>query len=269
MPPYSRGLDEDTTRWSTTESGGVGCDANELRLQSVSAGYGQQLVLEDVSFVARVSGVTCILGKNGTGKSTLLGVISGSIQLARGSIVFGGCDISQCSTRRRLELGLVHVLQGRSLFKDMTVRENLFLGGYIVRSHKVVRTRIDAVCETLPALRKWMGTRAGLLSGGEQRIVEIGRALVAGPKYLLLDEPSIGLAPNTRVAVFEMLARVAGNGVGMLIVEQNARAALSISDSCVVLGNGRVARQVAASELRSDAALRGVFEVRSSVVHDP
>ena len=209
-------------------------------LEGVVAGYGFGDVLRGLDLVAEDGEITCLIGPNGAGKSTVLRAVSGLLQPRLGSIKVGDHEIAGVSPRAMLELGVVHVPQERSLFPLMTVWENLLMGAYILRDRNEVRRRADALVERFPLLSERRAERAGSLSGGEQKTVEIARALMLEPRVLLIDEPSIGLAPRARSEVFTTLASLSEGGWTILLVEQNARSGLAIADRGAVLDGGVV-----------------------------
>ncbi len=211
-----------------------------LTVRGVTAGYGGGDILKQVSLEVPEGGITCIVGPNGAGKSTLLATISGLLRLRQGEIRFSGQVISGCSPREILARGVAHVPQAHSLFPEMTVRENVELGAYTVRDPGLVQRRLEAVEELYPIVRDRAQEKAGSLSGGQQRLVEFARSLMLDPAMIVLDEPSMGLDPQTRQIVFEMVELMNRQGKTILLVEQNARAGLRLSTNGVVLENGMV-----------------------------
>src|SRR6266851_5364245 len=228
-------------------------------LKDVVAGYGFGDVLRGLDLVAEAGEITCLIGPNGAGKSTVLRAVSGLLRPRRGAILLGDRNIVGVSPRHLLELGVVHVPQERSLFPLMTVWENMLMGGFIRQGRKEVRRRAESLAERFPLIRERSGERAGSLSGGEQKTVEIARALMLEPKVLLVDEPSIGLAPKARAEVFATLASLSDDGWTVLLVEQNARAGLAISHHGAVLDAGRVALTGPGSELLNDPRVAELY----------
>jgi branched-chain amino acid transport system ATP-binding protein len=206
----------------------------------VTAGYGGGDILKGVSFTVARHEIMCIVGPNGSGKSTLLSTISGILRPRRGEIAFLGDSLVGLAPRQILAKGVVLVPQAHSLFPEMTVRENVEMGAYTVRDPGLVRRRLDEVEELFPLVRERAGDKAGSLSGGQQRLVELARSLMLDPSLIVLDEPSIGLDPPTRRTVFHMIRVMNQQGRTILLVEQNARAGLKLSTRGLVLENGRV-----------------------------
>jgi branched-chain amino acid transport system ATP-binding protein len=215
-------------------------DETLLELRGVCAGYGGGDILKDVSIKVPAGEITCVVGPNGAGKSTMLAAICGLLRPRRGQIGFDGQLITGMTPGEILALGIALVPQTHSLFPDMTVRENVEMGAFTVRDQELVRRRLAAVEELYPIVRERARERAGSLSGGQQRLVEFARSLMLEPKLIVLDEPSMGLDPQTRRVVFEMIELMRGQGRTVLLVEQNARAGLKLSSHGVVLENGTV-----------------------------
>jgi branched-chain amino acid transport system ATP-binding protein len=237
-----------------------------IALENVVAGYGFGDVLRGLDLVAEAGEITCLIGPNGAGKSTVLRAVSGLLRPSSGSITFGDTDITGQSPRRLLALGIVHVPQERSLFPLMTVWENLLLGGYITRDRRSVQKRAEELAERFPLIAERRRERAGSLSGGEQKTVEIARALMLDPKVLLIDEPSIGLAPKARSSVFATLASLSGGGWTILLVEQNARSGLAIAQHGAVLDGGIVKHIGPGSKLLDDPEVGRLYlGVRAAV----
>ena len=223
-------------------SAGNGHTSSEvlLTLDGVTAGYGGGDILKGVSFHVAANEIMCIVGPNGSGKSTLLSTISGILRPRRGQIDFRGDSLVGLAPRQIITKGVVLVPQAHSLFPEMTVRENVEMGAFTVRDSALVRRRRDEVEELFPLVRERARDKAGSLSGGQQRLVELARSLMLDPALIVLDEPSIGLDPPTRRMVFHMIRVMNEQGRTILLVEQNARAGLKLSTRGLVLENGTV-----------------------------
>ena len=211
-----------------------------LTVEGVIAGYGGGDILKGVSFTVARNEIMCIVGPNGSGKSTLLATISGILRPRRGQIDFLGDSLVGLAPRQILAKGVVLVPQAHSLFPEMTVLENVEMGAYTLRDAALVRRRREELEEMFPLVRERARDKAGSLSGGQQRLVELARSLMLDPALIVLDEPSIGLDPPTRRAVFHMIRLMNQQGRTILLVEQNARAGLKLSTRGLVLENGRV-----------------------------
>jgi branched-chain amino acid transport system ATP-binding protein len=230
-----------------------------LALQGVRAGYGAADVLRGVDLVLEPGTITCLVGPNGAGKSTVLRTVSGLLRPRQGRIVLDGDDIAGLSPGAVLRRGVVHVPQERGLFAGMTVWENLLMGGHILRDSAAVRRRAEAVAERFPIVAERRRDRAGALSGGQQKIVEIARALMLEPRLILMDEPSMGLDPKARRVVFETITGLNADGHTILLVEQNARAGLGIAHRGAVMDGGAVAIAAGGPELLEDPRMAQLY----------
>ncbi|HKO04060.1 MAG TPA: ABC transporter ATP-binding protein [Candidatus Acidoferrales bacterium] len=230
-----------------------------LILESIEAAYGDFQALFNISLQVEEGGVVSIIGANGAGKSTTLRVISGLLRPHGGAIRFRGEDISRVKPYEMVERGISHVPEGRQLFPHMSVEENLALGAYVPRSRPRLWELMEEQFELFPRLKERRKQLAGTLSGGEQQMVAIARGLMAQPVLLLLDEPSLGLAPKIVEEVFEKLRQVSGRGVTVLIVEQNVVDGLSISDTGYVVENGAVVLSGSSKELLANQQVRAAY----------
>jgi branched-chain amino acid transport system ATP-binding protein len=230
-----------------------------LELRSVRAGYGGFQALFDVSLEVRHGEAVGVIGPNGAGKTTLLRVISGLIRPSAGSIAMEGVDLVATPAHRIVAVGIAHVPESRRLFPRMTVEDNLRMGGFLPSARARYRERLDFVYDLFPRLRERRRQLAGTMSGGEQQMCAIGRALMSDPKLLLLDEPSAGLAPVIVEQVFDLVKRIRAGGLNVLIVEQNVRQVLRVVDRAYLLKAGSIRTSGPASELLSSETLREAY----------
>ena len=226
-----------------------------LEVDGVAASYGQIRALRGIDLKVRRGQVVALLGANGAGKTTTLKTISGLVRADVGTIRLEGEEITGQSAHRIARMGLVHVPEGRHILKGLSVQENLELGAFTIRSAETRRTRMDEVYEQFPILGKRRHQDGSLLSGGEQQMLAMGRALMQGPRVLLLDEPSMGLAPKLVTDIMRIVKRLNEAGTTILLVEQNARLALRLAHYGYVLENGEVRMQDSAENLRADASI--------------
>ncbi len=223
-----------------------------LRIRNVDAGYGERVVLRRVTLHVAAGEIVTIVGANGAGKTTLLRTVAGLVRPRGGEVFFGGEGVTQVATERIVAMGCSLVPEGRQVFATMPVRENLLLGGHVqlARGRKrEVAEDLERVYGLFPILKTREGQLAGTLSGGEQQMLAIGRALMARPKLMMLDEPSMGLAPLVVKDIFAIVRRIREEGTTVLLVEQNARSALKIADRGYVLETGRIVLQGTSEEL--------------------
>lgn len=227
-----------------------------LEVKNISAYYGDAQALENVSLQMPFNGITALLGPNAAGKSTTLRVISGLIPARTGDIQFNGQSILKLSPQQRVQLGIVHVPEGRKLFGSLTVEENLILGGYTTRKDRKMQSRLDAIYDHFPRLAERRSQEAGLMSGGEQQMCAVGRGLMAEPKALLIDEMSLGLAPVIVTQMFSIVKDIAATGVGVLLVEQHVKNALEVADFATIIDGGYTRVSGTAAELRESDVVR-------------
>lgn len=230
-----------------------------LTVESVSAAYGSAAVLSEVSLVAKAGAITCILGANGAGKTTLVRCILGLMPLKGGKIALDGADLAAWPVHSRASLGIGCVPEGRRIFPQMSVEENLRVGAYLVRDDTVIRKRLDGVYERFPRLRERLDQLAGTMSGGEQAMVSIGRALMSEPKLLVFDEPSLGLSPALVQDSFSVVQEINRSGVTILLIEQNVHQTLAISHYGYVLAQGRMVAKGTPQELRADDEVQRAY----------
>jgi branched-chain amino acid transport system ATP-binding protein len=230
-----------------------------LRLEKLSARYGAIRALENVSLEVPAGKIVCLLGANGAGKTTTLNCISGMVRTERGRIVFDDHDITREPPERIVRRGIVQVPEGREIFPTLNVADNLRLGSWVRRRARDATRDFERVLDYFPVLRDRAAQRAGTLSGGEQQMLMLARALMARPKLLLLDEPSLGLSPVLIESLFAIIARIHREGLAILLVEQNARIALASSDYGYVLENGEIKLEGPAASLADDPAVREAY----------
>jgi branched-chain amino acid transport system ATP-binding protein len=230
-----------------------------LTLTDVVAGYGAMTILNGTSFSVRRAAITTVIGPNGAGKSTVFKAIFGMLPVRAGRIVFDGKDVTNLEPRELLGQGISYVPQGRNIFPELSVRHNLELGGISAPRTVDIRARMEAAMQRFPVLRTKADRQASTLSGGEQKLLEIARALLLEPKLMLIDEPSIGLSPLMVQETFAVLRELRDRGVSILMVEQNARSALEISDDGLVLEQGRTRMAGRAVDLLNDSRVGSLF----------
>jgi len=230
-----------------------------LDVRSIEVRYGAATALWDVSMRVDAGELVCVVGPNGAGKTTLINVIAGLNRIASGTLRHGSCDLARLPAHLFCAEGIAIVPEGRRLFTGLTVRENLTLGSYrtSVKAHR--RASLERVCALFPALVEKLDRPAGSLSGGQQQMVAIGRALMARPRLLLLDEPSLGLAPMIVIELFQTIREVNAEGVAVLLVEQNVAMALAIASRAYVLEEGRIAAEGPAAELAARPEIRRAY----------
>ena len=229
-----------------------------IEFDDVVSGYKDFMILNNLSFKARRGAITLLIGPNGAGKSTVLKTLFGLLKPRQGKVLLNGENINGASQKDLLAKGIAFVPQGRNLFGQLTVFENLELGG-ITLGMKTTHERIPEILDFFPRVKERLNSRAASLSGGEQKQLEIGRALLLRPKVLLIDEPSIGLSPIVVLDVFKLLRKLAEQGTTILMVEQNVKSALAYSDDAIALESGRLVLHKPASEILSDPNMERLF----------
>ncbi|MBN3564684.1 ABC transporter ATP-binding protein [Aliamphritea spongicola] len=229
-----------------------------LEINNVNTHYGQIQALHDVSIDIQKGEIVTLIGANGAGKTTLMMTICGDPQASSGQIRFDGEELSSLNTPEIMRKGLAIVPEGRRVFSGMTVEENLFMGSYF-RSKEDAEKTVQHVLELFPRLEERYKQRAGTMSGGEQQMLAIGRAMMSKPRLLLLDEPSLGLAPIIIQQIFDIIQRLRDEGVTIFLVEQNANQALRIADRGYVLENGRIVKSDTGENLLTDASVREAY----------
>jgi len=230
-----------------------------LRAEGLTAGYGKMAILHDITLEVRPGEMVSVIGPNGAGKSTAFKTIVGFLRPTSGRVVFDGQDIAGLRPDQVLVRGLAYVPQGRIVFPQMTVLENLEMGAYIERDATRIRQALDRVCALFPILGERRSRKAGTMSGGEQQMVAIGRALMTTPKLIMLDEPSLGLAPKFVTLIFDKLTEMRRAGFTLMVVEQNAARALAVADRGYVLELGRNRFEGTGAALLADPEVKRLY----------
>ncbi len=230
-----------------------------LEVQNISVNYGAAPALWDISIHVQSQELVCVVGPNGAGKTTLINAIAGLHGVKSGKLVFNGRDITRLESHRFCEEGIAIVPEGRRLFTQMTVMDNLELGSFIPGAKAHRAERLERVLALFPALKVKLQAAAGSLSGGQQQMVAIGRALMAGPKLLLLDEPSLGLAPSIVIDMFDAIRRINAEGTAVLLVEQNVSMALETANRAYVVEEGRIVAQGDAKEMMNRPEIQRAY----------
>ena len=230
-----------------------------LSLKYVVAGYGKMTILNGISAEIRRGALTTVIGPNGAGKSTLFKTVFGLLGVRSGKVLLDGQETTSLPPRRMLDAGVCYVPQGRNLFPELSVRHNLELGGVALSDQTALAGRMDAVMARFPMLREKADRQASTLSGGQQKVLEVARGLLLAPKLVLIDEPSIGLSPLLVQEVFAILKELRAQGVTILLIEQNARQALAISDYGLVLEQGQTRIQDTAANILADPRVAQLF----------
>ena len=230
-----------------------------LKVNKIDVYYGDMQALREVSIEVQPGEIVSVIGSNGAGKSTLLKTISGILRPRRGSISMDGRDITRAASWRIVELGISHVPEGRQIFPSMTVLENLEMGAQFQRPRKMAPQTLEQVFSYFPRLKERLHQKAGTLSGGEQQMLAMGRGLMSLPELMMLDEPSLGLAPLLVSTIFEIIEKINAQGTSILLIEQNVFHSLKISDRGYVLENGRIALSGTGADLLENPHIRKTY----------
>ena len=230
-----------------------------LEVKDLQVYYGVIQALKGISFHVNQGEVIALIGANGAGKTTTLQTLTGILSPKSGSIVFEGKDLTRTPAHKIVEMGMAHVPEGRRVFADMSVYENLLLGAYTRKDKAEIAESLASVYKRFPRLEERKGQRAGTLSGGEQQRLAMGRALMSRPRIILMDEPSMGLSPNFVNEIFDIIREVSESGTTVLLVEQNAKKALSIADRAYVLETGSITMDGKAEDLLNDEAVQKAY----------
>ncbi|MCG3208902.1 MAG: High-affinity branched-chain amino acid transport ATP-binding protein LivF [Anaerolineae bacterium] len=230
-----------------------------LEIKNISSGYGEVQILWGVSLKLEKGKLTSLVGANGVGKTTLMRTVVGLIKPSTGSVSFNGSDVTKTSAHAKAAQGLVLVPEGRQLFTDMTVSENLEMGAFTQRAKANFKRNLERVYEMFPRLKERINQKSGTMSGGEQQMLAVARGLMAQPDVLMIDELSLGLAPFLVLDLFEILKRLKDDGLTMLLVEQNVQMALAVSDYAYVLADGKVELEGPSRELAQNEHVRAAY----------
>ena len=230
-----------------------------LKITDLSVHYGVIQALKGVSLEVKEKEIVALIGANGAGKTTLLHAISGLLKKSGGEIEFLGQSITKKNARDIVKAGITQVPEGRRIFPDMSVAENLWMGAYLRKDKAGIQSDLESVCQRFPRLAERMKQLAGTLSGGEQQMLAMGRALMSHPKTILMDEPSMGLSPKLVKEIFSIIRKLHEQGITILLVEQNAKMALSIADRAYVLETGRITMEGDAKELLNNEQVRKAY----------
>ena len=230
-----------------------------LEIKDLEVNYGVIKAIKGVSFDVNEGEIIALIGANGAGKTTILHTITGLIQAKKGSIVFDGKELTKTPPHKIVSMGMAHVPEGRRVFADMSVYENLLLGAYTRKDKAEIAESLAGVYKRFPRLEERKGQRAGTLSGGEQQMLAMGRALMSKPRIILMDEPSMGLSPIFVNEIFDIIKEVSESGTTVLLVEQNAKKALSIADRAYVLETGSITLEGKADDLLHDESVQKAY----------
>ena len=230
-----------------------------LEVKGLQVYYGVIQALKDISFEVNQGEVIALIGANGAGKTTTLHTVTGLLPSKAGSIMFEGVDITKMPAHKIVEMGIAHVPEGRRVFSQLSVYENLIMGAYTRKDKKEIAENLEKVYQRFPRLKERKNQRAGTLSGGEQQMLAMGRALMSNPKMIVMDEPSMGLSPIFVNEIFDIIEKVSASGTTVLLVEQNAKKALSIADRAYVLETGKIVLSGDANELMNDDSIKKAY----------
>ena len=230
-----------------------------LEVKGLQVYYGVIQALKDVSFEVNQGEVIALIGANGAGKTTTLHTITGLLPAKQGSIIFEGVDITKMPAHKIVEMGIAHVPEGRRVFSQLSVYENLIMGAFTRKDKKEIAENLENVYKRFPRLKERKNQRAGTLSGGEQQMLAMGRALMSNPKMIVMDEPSMGLSPIFVNEIFDIIEKVSASGTTVLLVEQNAKKALSIADRAYVLETGNIVLSGDAKTLMNDDSIKKAY----------
>lgn len=230
-----------------------------LKVENLEVAYGMIKAIKGVSFEVNEGEVIALIGANGAGKTTILHTVTGLLSPQAGSIVFEGVELTKIPAHKIVGMGMAHVPEGRRVFQELTVLENLKLGAFILNDKKRIESNLEYVYTHFPRLKERRGQVAGTLSGGEQQMLAMGRALMSNPKIILMDEPSMGLSPILVSEIFNIIKEVSTDGTTVLLVEQNAKKALSIANRAYVLETGKIVLEGDAKELMNDEQVKKAY----------
>lgn len=230
-----------------------------LEIKNIFVNYGAVEALQDVSINIGEHEIVALIGNNGAGKTTTLRAISGLVKVLSGSIVFNNKEITNMPVHEIAKMGIIHVPEGRKIFYKLSVKENLMAGAYTRNDRRAIEDTLSYVLDIFPVLKERINQQGGTLSGGEQQMLALGRAIMGNPKILLFDEPSLGLAPLVVETVVENIVRISNSGIPILLVEQNAGLALEISNRAYVIDTGRIRLTGTSSELASDYSVQKTY----------
>lgn len=230
-----------------------------LEVKNLSVSYGAIEAVKDISFTVNASEIVSLIGANGAGKTTTLHTITGLVPAKSGSVMYNGVDLLKTHNNKIVTLGMAHIPEGRHVFTRMSVEENLEMGAFSLKDQSDLKKDLDMVYGLFPRLKERRNQKAGTLSGGEQQMLAMGRALMSHPKTILMDEPSMGLSPKLVKEIFSIIRKLHEQGITILLVEQNAKMALSIADRAYVLETGRITMEGDAKELLNNEQVRKAY----------